>query len=497
MSKHNFTDVRVPIEEDNVSIRRIEELCIKCGLCKQVCKNDMAVSGYYDLEKTNDKAICINCGQCSVVCPMNSITEVYNYNDVKNAIKDGNKIVIVSTSPSCRVALGDEFGLKRGEFVEGKMVSALRKLGFDYVLDTNFSADLTIMEEANELIERIKSNKNLPQFTSCCPAWVKFVETFHPDLIPNLSTAKSPIAMQGVTVKTYFAEQKKLNPKQIVHVALTPCTAKKFEIKRPEFNTSGKLVNDETIRDTDYVITTRELAKWLKEDNINFSELKDEKFDSLMSEYTGGGAIFGKTGGVMESALRTAGYLLTNKPVDFSSIKNSSVRGIEGVRKAEIKIGDYVVKVAVVNGTANANELIKQIKSGEESFDFVEVMACKGGCIGGGGQPKVFENSNELKESRISALYEKDNNSKLKSSYENSEIQKVYSNFYGKPLSEKAEELLHTSYVDRSSDLGVNNSTIENERYICQMCGYEHKGKLEDDFICPVCSVTKEFFIKL
>ena len=315
MSKHLFSDIRIPIEPDNPSIRRIEDKCIKCGQCRQVCEEVIAVGKLYDLHATKDTAICIHCGQCANICPVDSITEVPSYHHVRQAIEDPNKIVIISTSPSVRVALGEAFGLAPGALVEGQMIAALRALGADYVLDTNFGADLTVMEEASELCERLlQKNRPLPQFTSCCPAWVKFVETFYPELMPHLSTAKSPIGMQGPTIKTYFAQQHQLDPKRIVNVALTPCTAKKYEITRPEMNASAGYHADSDLRDMDYVITTRELAQWLQEAQINFHKMPSAaSYDTFMGQASGAGAIFGNTGGVMEAAIRTAYYLLTQQ----------------------------------------------------------------------------------------------------------------------------------------------------------------------------------------
>ena len=271
---HLPLNVRVPIEDNNPSIVRAEEKCIKCGMCKEVCTQQIGVHGTYTLEQTGGEAVCIHCGQCANACPVDSITEKYEYPAVREAIKDPSKVVIVSTSPSVRAALGEEFGMPDGSFVQGKMVALLRKLGVNYVLDTNFSADLTIVEEASELIERITANTApLPQFTSCCPAWIKYVETYYPEMIPNISTAKSPIGMQGPTIKTFFAQKKGIDPKNIVNVALTPCTAKKYEIRRDEMNAAAKYLGINDLRDMDFVITTRELAKWAKEESIDFSTL--------------------------------------------------------------------------------------------------------------------------------------------------------------------------------------------------------------------------------
>lgn len=455
MSKHNFADIRIPIEGDNPSIMRDENLCIKCGSCRRVCENDIAVGRLYNLENTGDNAICINCGQCANVCPVDSITERYEYLDVKNMIKDPNKIVIFSTSPSVRVSLGESFGLEKGTFVQGKMVSALRKLGADYVLDTNFAADLTIMEEASELVDRILHKKELlPQFTSCCPAWVKFTETFYPELLANISSAKSPIGMQGVTIKTYFAKNNNIDPRKIINVAVTPCTAKKFEIRRDEMNDSAKELGIENMRDMDYVITARELTKWIKEEGIDFTSLVDSDYDNLMGVASGAGVIFGNTGGVMEAAVRTAYFLITgdNPPDDY--LKLEPIRGMDGIRVANVEINDISLKLAVVHGTDNAKTLIDALKSGKETYDFIEVMTCRGGCIGGGGQPKDNIDDEGLN-ARITSLYSKDSAMKIRCSHDNPDIQKVYDSYYLKPLSEKAHKLLHTHYYNRSSDLGL------------------------------------------
>lgn len=456
MSKHLFTDIRVPIEKDNPSIMRHEELCIKCGQCKQVCQNQIGVEGFYNLSQTKDTAVCINCGQCANVCPVNCITEVPEWQQVQKAIDDPDKVVIFSTSPSVRVALGEEFAMEPGSFVQNQMVSLLRKLGADYVLDTNFAADLTIMEEANELIRRINSNNiPIPQLTSCCPAWVKFVETFYPEFKENLSTSKSPIGMQGATIKTYFASQEGIDPKQIVNVAVTPCTAKKFEIRREEMCDAGKELGVDSMRDMDFVITTRELAEWARDRGISFQNLTPSGYDRLMGEASGAGVIFGNTGGVMEAAVRTAYAALTKEPVPEHLYNLTEVRGMDGIKEASLTIGETKIDIAVVYGTANARRLLNSIKAGEKFYQFIEVMTCPGGCIGGGGQPKDKQMLGDiLRAKRISGLYNRDRNMPLRLSHENPEIKKLYKEFYETPLSEKAERLLHTEYMDRSSDLG-------------------------------------------
>lgn len=455
MSKHMSVDVRVPIEPDNPSIRREEAKCIKCGQCREVCTNAIGVAGTFSLEKTQDVAVCINCGQCANVCPAESITEAYEYKAVQAAAADKDKIVIVSTSPSVRAALGEEFGLPDGSFVQGKMVALLRRLGADYVLDTNFAADLTIVEEASELIRRLTTKQIIPQFTSCCPAWVKYMETYYPELTDNLSTSKSPIGMQGPTIKTYFAEKMGINPEKIVNVALTPCTAKKFEIRREEMQAASKRLGIAGMRDMDQVITTRELALWAKEENIDFASLEEEEYDKLMGEGSGAGVIFGNTGGVMEAALRTAYEYVTKEKAPDALYELTPVRGMEGIKEASLMVGDVKLDVAVVYGTANAKRLIENMKAGNKMYHFVEVMTCPGGCIGGGGQPKDKEYKGDaLRAKRIESLYERDRSMQKRLSHENEEIKRLYADFYGYPLSELAEEMLHTHYIDRSGDLG-------------------------------------------
>ena len=503
MSQHQFTDIRVPIAVENPSIQRLEFKCIKCGACKVVCTNDIGVCGTYDLAKTGDVPVCIHCGQCANVCPVDSITEKVEVYQVAEEIRNPEKIVIVSTSPSVRIALGEEFGMADGSFVQGKMVALLRKLGVDYVLDTNFAADLTIVEEASELIERIvKGNKPLPQFTSCCPAWVKFMETYYPEMREHLSSAKSPIGMQGPTIKTYFAKKMGIDPTKIVNVALTPCTAKKFEIRRDEMQAAAKHLGIEGMRDMDYVITTRELAMLAKDENIDFANLPEEDYDSFMGEASGAGVIFGNTGGVMEAAVRTAYAFVTKKEVPASLYDLQAVRGMEGIRDAVVDIDGVEVKVAVVYGTANARKLIEKIKAGEANYHFVEVMTCPGGCIGGGGQPKDKEYKGDaLRAKRIEGLYKRDDEMQLRLSHENPEIKALYEEFYGEPLSELAEAMLHTMYFDRSADLGEAYVAPQEEaapatkKFRCKVCGYIYEGEaLPEKYLCPLCKRPASFF---
>lgn len=492
---HLAKSVRVPIDLDNPSIMRDEELCIKCGQCREVCTNYIGVHDTYRLEGTDNRAVCIHCGQCANVCPVSSITEKYEYPDVKSAVTDPEKVVIFNTSPSVRIALGEEFDMQDGSFVQGKMVALLRKLGADYVLDTNFAADLTILEEASELIQRItKQTAPLPQFTSCCPSWVKYAEIYHPDMLDHISSAKSPISMQGPTVKTYFAKRMGIDPEKIVNVAVTPCTAKKFEIRREEMNAASSYLGIEGMRDMDYVITTRELAKWAKEEGIEFASLKDSDFDPLMGEASGAGVIFGNTGGVMEAALRTAYQYITGQPAPADFYRLEPVRGMESMKEAQVSIGELKVRAVVIYGTKAADEFIRKWKAGDTEYHFVEVMTCPGGCIGGGGQPKgTLLKGDELRKNRIAGLYKRDDEMQVRNSHDNREIQELYKNFYGQPLSELAEKMLHTTYRDRSSDLGGKTM----EKYRCKICGYIHEGPIPEGFTCPVCKQPASAFERI
>ncbi len=452
MSIHENSDVRVPINQDSFSITRDDSKCILCGNCRSTCKFEQGVYGCYELEKTGDRAICIECGQCCNVCPTGAIGEVKDYIKVKELMKNSDYTFVFQTAPAVRVSLGEEFSFEAGSFVQGKLVSALKKLGADYVFDTAFGADLTIMEEANELIHRIENEEKLPMFTSCCPAWVKFVEIFYPSYISNLSSVKSPILMEGAIIKSYFASKVNLDPEKIINVAITPCTAKKFEIKREEMKC-------DEIRDMDYVITTRELANWLREENIDFTSLEDQNYDSLLGEATGAGLVFGSTGGVMEAALRTAHFYITGETLPKSEIEFHEVRGLTGIKEAEVTLGDITLSVAAVTGTKNARKFFELLEKGDKHYDFVEVMACLGGCIAGGGQPKLDLTGAYLeKEKRANALYEKDACLEKRCSYENQEIQTLYNTYLGKPGSEKSVELLHTTYYSKEDMLHVKEN---------------------------------------
>lgn len=444
MSINSDSDVRVPINPTSFSITRDDEKCILCGSCRSTCKYNQGVYGHYDIEK---ESICIDCGQCSNVCPTSAISEVIDYKKVKKMLKDPDKIVVFQTAPAVRVALGEEFGLENGSFVEGKMVSLLKKLGASYVFDTAFGADLTVMEEANELILRIQNNETLPMFTSCCPSWVKFIETFYPKYINNLSSCKSPILMEGAIIKSYFASKTSIDPSKIVNVAVTPCTSKKSEIKREEM-IGAKEFTGLDIKDMDFIITTRELAMLAREEKIDFNLLEDSNFDSILGESTGAGLIFGSTGGVMESCIRTAYFYITGKPMPNLEFKD--VRGFSGIKEASVVIGDLNLNVAVINGTANAHKFFELLEKGKKHYDLVEGMACIGGCIAGGGQPKVdntLNNSTLLQ--RSNALYDKDKILSKRNSYENSEIKVLYDSFLKEPGSKKSKILLHTTYKSR------------------------------------------------
>lgn len=435
-------ELALPVASDNPAIKKDASKCIQCGYCVRVCRNDVTVARMYELGITK-KPICINCGQCANYCPTESISEKLDYMKVMQLLKDKSKTVVFSFAPAVRVALGEEFGIEPGVNVYKKIIAALRNIGAKYVFDITFSADLTIMEEAMELINRIKEGKNLPMFTSCCPAWVKYVEIFYPELIPNLSTCKSPIAMQGSTIKTYFAKMKNINSDDLINVVIAPCTAKKYEIKRRELNV--------TRRDTDFILTTRELALMIKKNNIDFLHLDNSEFDSPLGLGSSAGVIFGNTGGVAEAALRTAYHYITDEDLDDNSLTFSKVRGMSGIKETEVIIGDKTIKVAVANGMKNAKILIDKIKSGTVNYQFVEVMNCTGGCIAGGGQPKLtLMDMKSAKQKRIDGLYSEDSKMKKRVSYKNPDIIKIYKDFYGEVGSSLAHQYLHTKYTDKS-----------------------------------------------
>jgi NADP-reducing hydrogenase subunit HndD len=402
-------------------------------------------------EQNLEHSPCTYCGQCVAVCPTGALTEVDHTRDVLRAIVDPAKVVVVQTAPAVRAALGEEFGLKPGTLVTGKLVSALKELGFDYVFDTDFAADLTIMEEGTELLNRLgkflkgDENSNIPILTSCCPGWVNFFEHNFPELKDVPSTAKSPQQMFGAIAKSYFADKIKINRKDMVVVSIMPCLAKKWEAQRPEFSVDGN-------PDVDFSISTRELAHFIRQANIDFVNLPDSDFDRPLGESTGAGVIFGNTGGVIEAAVRTAYELFTGKKL--SRLDFTELRGMEGVRQATIDFDGFPLNIGIAHGLGNARKLLEDVKAGRSKFHAIEVMACPGGCIGGGGQPLHHGDSSILK-SRAKALYEEDKNKPIRVSHENPYIIQLYKEFLGEPNSEKAHHLLHTHYFDRKAKIVV------------------------------------------
>lgn len=441
---------KLPLDTSSVSILRDPEKCILCGRCVRVCEEVMGVA-CIDFSKRGSQTVvstafdkgmntssCVNCGQCIMVCPTGALTEQNHFAEIKEALSDPTKTVVVQYAPAISVSIAEEFGMESGKDIAGIMNAALRKIGFDYVFDTSFAADLTIMEESNELIKRITENKNLPLITSCCPAWVKYAEEFVPEMLPNLSTCKSPQQMAGAVIKTYFADKKNLKKEDIYSVSIMPCTAKKFEAQREEMTHKG-------ISDVDGVLTTREFVKFVKLFGINMHEIESETADSPLGIRTTAGKLFGASGGVAEAAIRTAYHTLTGD--ELVKFKIPEIRGLKGQKEVHLDINGLKVGVAVVNGLVNAKKLLDEIKDGRDDIQFIEIMACPGGCVGGGGQPINLDE--EAVKSRIKSLYNIDDTESIKVSHKNPDVIILYNEFLGEPLGKKSHELLHTKYQRR------------------------------------------------
>lgn len=446
-----------PIDDLSHSVVRDPNKCVLCRRCVSVCKNVQTVSAIETIDRGYKTIVaspfhmplkdtpCVNCGQCIVACPTGALREKNSTDKVWEALNNKDLHVVVQTAPAVRAAIGEEFGYPIGTPTTGKMVAALKKLGFAKVFDTDTAADLTIMEEGTELVDRLKNNGKLPMITSCSPGWIKFCEHFYPDMLDNLSTCKSPQNMFGAVLKSYYAEKSGNDPSKMFVVSVMPCTAKKYEAERPELASTG-------YPDVDEVITTRELAQMIKESGIDFRNLEDEEFDDPMGEATGAGVIFGATGGVMEAALRSLPYLLTGK--DEENIDITVVRGTEGIKEAEMDIDGLKVKAAVAHGLGNARKLLDKVRSGEASYDFIEIMACPGGCVCGGGQPiqpASLKNDTDLRSERAKALYQEDKDLPIRRSHQNPRVLKMYEEYFEKPGGHKSHKLLHTHYTAREN----------------------------------------------
>lgn len=470
------TERSFEVDRSSYAIIRDKDKCIQCKRCIRTCIDIQGVGIFEQVFKGHDHATvdtfwnspmiqtrCINCGQCINRCPTAALSEKNETDLVWDAIDDPTKHVVMQTAPAPRIVIGEEFGLKPGSSMTKELNTALRMIGFDRVFDTNFTADLTIMEEGSELLMRLKKaltgegdikNATIPMMTSCSPGWVKYCEHFYPDYLEHLSTCKSPQQMYGAVIKTYYAQKAGVDPKDIVTVALMPCTAKKFECNRPEMNDSG-------FKDVDYGLTTRELAQMIKEGGIHLPECEPSEFDEPIGFGSGAGVIFGATGGVMEAAIRTAYELVTGRPVPFENLEITPVRGMEGVREAELTIEGTVdawsflegatLKVAVAHGTANARKVMEKVKDGTAPWHFVEIMACPGGCLGGGGQP--IPTSPEIREARAQAIYQEDRDMPIRKSHENPQIKMIYEEFLESPLGHKSHKLLHTHYTPRGKSM--------------------------------------------
>lgn len=444
------------IDDQSPYIVRDNNKCVNCMRCVAACKNQQSVSvigpirrGYKvhvgsPFDRSLNDSPCVGCGQCIVSCPVGALSEKSNVNQVWDAIADPEKHVVFYTAPSIKATLGESFDMPIGTNVEGKMVSAIRRLGVDKIFNMDFTADLTILEEANELVQRITNHETLPMFTSCCPGWVKFAEHYYPEMLPHISSCKSPQAMFGAVLKSYYAEKFNIDPENMFVVSIIPCTAKKFEVTRDE-------LRSKEFDDVDVALTTRELARMIKSAGLDFADLDDEDYDAPFNKATGGAAIFGATGGVLEAALRTAARMLDG---EFKAVEFKEVRGPEQIREAKYEVAGVEVKVAVTSGLGNARKLIEKIKSGEADYQMVEIMACPGGCINGGGQPirsDKVSNYVDYKALRSQALYDYDENCEYRSSDESPVVKMVYEDYFEKPGTHKAHELLHTTYVPRGN----------------------------------------------
>jgi iron-only hydrogenase group A len=472
---HVFLDLvedrKYIIDRSSPSFIKDDSKCIRCQRCVRTCSElqyisaisvankgaHQKISSFHD--RPMSQVVCTNCGQCVNRCPTGALVEKTYIDQVWDAIYDPEKHVVVQTAPAVRVALGEDLGYDPGEKVTGKMVNALRQLGFNSVLDTDFSADLTIMEEGTELLVRLKKalvdgdkKISLPMFTSCSPGWIKFIEHKYPEFLPNLSTCKSPQQMFGALAKTFYARKRNIDPSKIVSVSIMPCTAKKFEADRPEMRASG-------FKDVDFVLTTRELAVMIKQAGIDFRNIEEAGYDSIMGDSTGAGVIFGATGGVMEAALRTAYEIVTGREVPFENLNITPVRGMDGVKETTIKIEGCVeawkflegaeLKVAIAHGLVNANKIMKMVREGKAPYHFIEIMACPGGCIGGGGQP--IPTNLQIRQKRMKAIYSEDEHMVLRKSHENPDVIAIYKEFLDQPNSHKSHQLLHTHYVERDN----------------------------------------------
>ena len=444
-TRHHYTDFSSP------SIIREPDKCILCGRCVRICDEIQGVAAIdfthrgFDtmvlppFEKDLSETSCVNCGQCTLACPTGALHEVRAVEKVMMTMQEGKKYIVAQVAPAIRVSLGDFYGLPAGTNVTGKVAAALRRMGFRQVFDTDFAADLTIMEEGTELVNKITKGEKLPMFTSCCPAWVKYAEHYYPELLPRISTCKSPQEMMGATIKSYLAQKQNIDPKDIFVVSVMPCTAKKFEAGRPE------LSSERGVADVDAVLTTRQFNRMMQIFGIEFASLSDEEYDRPFGAPTGSGDIFAASGGVMESALRTAYHLLTGE--DLAKVEFEDVRGMAGVKEANVTVGDRTLKIAIANRLSNARVIAERVKAGDAPWDFIEIMACPGGCAGGGGQ--MFGYDPQRIEKRISSIYSLDKRRTIRLSYKNPAITEVYREFFGKPGSHKAHELLHTGYAPR------------------------------------------------